>query len=48
MAKKTVLDMVQDILSDMESDEVNSISDTTEALQVAQIIHYQLCWWYFI
>ena len=38
MAKKTVLAMVQDILSDMESDEVNSISDTTEALQVAQII----------
>ena len=30
--------MVQDILSDMSSDEVNSIEDTTEALQVAQII----------
>ena len=30
--------MVQDILSDMSSDEVNSIDDTTEALQVAQII----------
>jgi len=38
MAKMTVLDIVQDILSDMESDEVNSISDTTEALQVAQIV----------
>lgn len=34
----TLLDMVQDILSDMDSDEVNSISDTVEALQVAQII----------
>jgi hypothetical protein len=38
MAKMTLLEMVQDILSDMESDEVNSISDTVESLQVAQII----------
>jgi len=38
MSKLTLLDMVQDILSDLESDEVNSVSDTTEALQVAQII----------
>jgi hypothetical protein len=30
--------MVQDILSDMDSDEVNSINDTTEAQQVAQIL----------
>ena len=38
MPKLTLLDMVQDILSDMNSSPVNSVSDTTEALQVAQII----------
>lgn len=38
MAKLTVLAMVQDILSDLDSDEVNSINDTIEAMQVAQII----------
>lgn len=38
MAKLSLIDMVQDILSDMNSDEVISISDTVEALQVAQII----------
>jgi len=38
MPKRTVLDLTQDILSDMESDEVNSIEDTSEALQVAQIL----------
>lgn len=36
--KMTLLDMVQDILNDMDSDEVNSIDDTVEAAQVAQII----------
>lgn len=36
--KMTLLDMVQDILNDMDSDEVNSIDDTVEATQVAQII----------
>ena len=38
MAKMTLLEMVQDILSDMDSDEVNSISDTQEATQIAQIV----------
>lgn len=36
--RMSLLDMVQDILSDMDSDEVNSINDTVEALQVAQIV----------
>lgn len=38
MPKYSLLDMVQDIMSDMSSDEVNSISDSVESLQVAQII----------
>lgn len=36
--KLTLLDMTQSILSAMDSDEVNSISDTTEARQVAEVI----------
>lgn len=36
--KQSILDMTQDILSDMNSDEVGSITDTLESLQVAQII----------
>lgn len=38
MPRLTLLDMTQDILSDMSSDEVNSIDDTVESLQVAGII----------
>ena len=38
MAKKTLLDMTQTILSDMNGDEVVGIGDTEESTQVAQII----------
>ena len=38
MAKMTLLEIVQDILSDMDSDEVNSIATTPESLQIAQIV----------
>lgn len=38
MAKMSLLEMTQDILSDMVSDEVNSIDDTVEAQSVANII----------
>lgn len=34
----TLLDMVQDILSAMDSDEVNSVDDTVESEQVARVI----------
>lgn len=34
----TLLELVQDILNDMDSDEVNSIDDTVESAQVAQIV----------
>lgn len=46
MARMTVLDMTQDILSDMNSDGVNSIGDTIEAQQVANIIRstFYNCW----
>lgn len=36
--KYTLLEMTQEILSAMDSDEVNSISDTTEAMQVARAV----------
>ena len=36
--RKTLLSMVQSILSDMDSEDVNSIADTVEAQQVASVI----------
>ncbi len=36
--KRTLLDMTQSILSDMDSEAVNSISDTVEAQQIASVI----------
>lgn len=36
--KQTLLEMVTDILNDLDSDQVNSINDTVESMQVAQII----------
>jgi hypothetical protein len=38
MDKMTLLELTQDILSSMDSDEVNSIDDTVESTQVAAII----------
>lgn len=38
MPRMNLLEMAQDIMSDMSSDNINSINDTTEALQVAQIL----------
>jgi hypothetical protein len=38
MAQQTLLQMVQSILSRLDSDNVNSIGDTVESMQVAQII----------
>jgi len=36
--KKTLLEIVQSILNDLDSDSVNSIADTIEATQVANIV----------
>jgi hypothetical protein len=38
MAKMTLLELVQDILNDADCDHVNSINDTVESLQAAQIV----------
>lgn len=38
MAKYTLLEIVQKVLSDMDSEEVNSISDSAEAMQVASLV----------
>ena len=38
MAKQTLLDLVQNILFALDSDPVNSISDTVESMQVATIV----------
>lgn len=38
MGTMTVLDIVQDIASDMSSDDVNSITDTLESMQIARIV----------
>lgn len=38
MPKMTLLEMTQNILSAMDSDEVNSIGDTVESLQVAETV----------
>jgi len=38
MAKLTLLEMTQDILSDMNSDDVNTIDETPDSEQVAKII----------
>jgi len=36
--KKTLLEMVQSILNDMDSEAVNAISDSVEAQQIASVI----------
>lgn len=38
MAKKTLLDVVQGVLSLLDSDEVNSIADTIEGTQIAYLV----------
>lgn len=43
MPTATLLELTQDVLASLDSDEVNSITDTTEAEQVARII--RRCYW---
>ena len=38
MRKMTLLEMVQNIASALETDEINSITDTVESLQIAEVI----------
>lgn len=38
MAKQTLLQIVQNIANDIDTDEINSINDTTESQQIAQIV----------
>jgi len=38
MGKRTLLEIVQEVLNDLDSDEVNSINDTVEALQIANMV----------
>ena len=38
MPQMTLLAVVQDILNDIDGDEVNSINDTIEAQQIAQVV----------
>lgn len=38
MAKDTLLDIIQDILSDSDGDEVNNVSDTIESEQCARVV----------
>ncbi len=37
-AKMSLLEIVQNILSAMDSDEINSVEDSVEALQVAEVV----------
>lgn len=48
MAKMTVLEMTQNILAALEADDINSLADTPEASDVAEIIkevYYQMLTW---